>query len=247
MTTQTLRGLAKDYATGAIDKEQYRKSRGDLIKGIIAGEVIVEPINFLPPLKPATDDDISTKTIERDRTEIKPQKPQPKPEARENRPKAKPSLTETPSAIPEKKSPGLFIAISTITVIILIIAVVLFYPKPPGTKTETLVQTIRNDEEMTNLSKAGEDLIAQFLSEKNWSEESLDKFVTDWTTLNAEERLSASQTKRMQRMTSSIYKQFLEEKALANIDEEKAIMKQQKLIEFAKAIGINDPRLMIEQ
>lgn len=48
------------------------------------------------------------------------------------------------------------------------------------------------------------------------------------------------------RMVDSIYKQFREGKALASVNAEMALMKQQKLIEFANAIGINDSRLVIE-
>ena len=50
----------------------------------------------------------------------------------------------------------------------------------------------------------------------------------------------------MQRMNDSIYKQFQEDKAFASIDSEMAIMKQQRLIEFAEAFGINDARLKID-
>ena len=241
MTTQTLRGLARDYARGTIDKETYRKSRSALIKDIVDGQVTVKAIDYLPPLaSPA--DEITTRTIERDRTEIRPQtKPAPK--------QASAKATPKPQPVPDKKLPWLFIGVSTTVVIILIITVVLFYPKPPNTTTQTIVQstnatTLENYD--SNVSSAGEDLIGNFLRQKNWNEESLDNFVSQWTALSAEERLSASQTKRMQRMMSSIYKQFLEEKALASIDSEQAISKQKKLIEFASAIGINDSRLVIE-
>jgi hypothetical protein len=50
----------------------------------------------------------------------------------------------------------------------------------------------------------------------------------------------------MQSLKAAIYKQFLEGKALASIDSEKATFKQQQLIEFAKAIGINDSKLIID-
>ena len=127
----------------------------------------------------------------------------------------------------------------------------LFYPKPPSATNQTIVsasnaKTIEEEKGNGNVSKAGEDLIAKFLTEKNWSEENLDSFVESWTSLTDEERNAAAQTKRMQRMSSSIYKQFLEEKALASIDSEKSIMKQQKLIDFANALGIVDSRLVIE-
>ena len=239
MSTHTLRELARDYSRGVIDKEKYRKSRSELIKGIIAGQIAVKPIDYLPLLKPPVEE-VTTKTIERDRTQIREE-----PSQSAAKPKKKPPVKA--ATIPEKKSAWPFIIISTSVVLILIIAVVLFYPKPPTATTETIVQTGNaNTIKGNNVGKAGEDLIAKFLTEKDWSEESLDSFIASWTSLSDLEKNSAAQTKRMQRMSSSIYKQFLEEKALASIDSEKAIMKQQKLIEFANAIGIRDSRLVIE-
>ena len=148
------------------------------------------------------------------------------------------------------------IIVSAVIVISLIIAVFLFYPKPPGAtpepiSSEQLTITPTNSAQsdaaaVMNTNMAGESLIADFLTEKNWTEDGLDKFITEWSALTYEEQDSAKQTKRMQRMHDSIYKQFLEEKALESIDSEKAIMKQEKLIEFATAIGISDSRLSID-
>ncbi len=152
----------------------------------------------------------------------------------------------------------LFIIVSAVIVISLIIAVFLFYPKPPGaTSTTKPIPTEKittapanttegNDADVMTTNMAGETLIADFLTEKNWTEDSLDKFITAWSALTYDEQDSAKQTKRMQRMHDSIYKQFLEEKALESIDSEKAIMKQEKLLEFATAIGISDSRLSID-
>lgn len=240
MSTQTLRGLARDYSRGTIDKEKYRKSRSELIKSIIAGQVDVKAIDYLPPIKPA-EEEATTDTVQRDRshTEIKP-------EQVATSKKSNPIIQKT-APKNENKSPWLFISISTLVVILLIVLVVLFYPEPPKTTTKMIVGTsTANTLEESSTSKAGEDLIANFLTEKNWSEDNLNNFVTAWSSLTQDERDTAAATKRMQRMRTSIYKQFLEEKALASIDSDKAIMKQQKLIEFANAIGVDDSRLVLE-
>lgn len=246
MSTQTLRGLAKDYSTGALDKETYRKLRSELIKGIVAGEIAVKAIDYLPPITP--DKEEAADTIQRDRsktdwTEIRPEQPAVS---------SKTSTQVKQKTVPknENKSPWLFISVSAFIVILLIVVVVLFYPAPPEATTKTIVETTETETttaiEDNNTSKAGEDLIANFLTEKNWSEDSMNNFVAAWASLTQAERDTAAETKRMQRMRASIYKQFLEEKALASIDSDAAIMKQQKLIDFANAIGINDSRLVLE-
>jgi hypothetical protein len=238
MSKQTLRALAKDYATGVIDKDNYRKSRVELIKGIVAGEIAVKAIDYAPPLMPSEEEAAITETAKRERTKATP----------EVTPKSKPVATNNVKNN-NKKTPIVFISVSTVIVLSLIIAVFLFYPKPPGSAsietTNVTKNTTKTNATATSTSMAGESLIAGFLTEKNWNENSLDKFIESWSALTQEERDSAKQTKRMQRMNDSIYKQFLEEKALASIDSEKAIIKQQKLIELAEAIGINDSRLIL--
>ena len=125
----------------------------------------------------------------------------------------------------------------------------MFYPKPPAATTETLVATTEQTTSTANTdtnSKAGEDLIASFLSNKNWTEESMGAFAESWNALSVQERAATAKTKRMQRFSSTIYKQFLEEKALASIDVDKSKQRQQSLLNFAQSIGIEDARMVIE-
>ena len=70
MSNKTLRELAKDYARGEIDKDDYRKSRVELITAITAGEVNVKAIDFPPPLMPSGEEAAITETAKRDKTEI---------------------------------------------------------------------------------------------------------------------------------------------------------------------------------
>ena len=119
----------------------------------------------------------------------------------------------------------------------------LFYPKPPETNNAT------SSGQMTtataSVSTVGEVLIGKFLNEKDWSDKNLNKFVASWTALSQQDKDAVTGTNRMQRLKATIYDQFLKGKALASIDAEKAIEKQQKLIDFANAIGIVDSRLLI--
>lgn len=245
MSNQTLRELAKNYALGEIDKDNYRKSRVELITAITAGKVNVEAIDFPPPLMPSEEEAAITETAKRDKTEVvspaSKQKPTPNGAASKQQSSAKTN----------KKSPIMFITVSSVIVISLIIVVILFYPKPPGSATTETTNASNKAQAPTpavtaSTNMAGESLIADFLTQKNWSEDSLDTFLNSWSALSQEERDSAKPSKRMQRMHDSIYKQFLEEKALSSIDSEKAALKQEKLIEFAKAIGIDDSRLVLE-
>tara|TARA_R110000782_G_scaffold186176_11_gene276429 strand:- start:1930 stop:2670 length:741 start_codon:yes stop_codon:yes gene_type:complete len=246
MSNQTLRELAKDYARGEIDKDSYRKSRVELITAITAGKVDVKAIDFPPPLIPSEEESAITETAKREKTEIV------SPSASQGPiPNGTPSSKQHSSIKADKKSPMLFITISTVIVITLIIVVVLFYPKPPGSKTTAIsnvpdITQASTLDATTSNNMAGESLISDFLTQKNWTEDSLDTFLNSWSTLSQKERDLTKPTKRMQRLHASIYKQFLEEKALSSIDSEKAAMKQQKLIEFANAIGINDSRLILE-
>ena len=246
MSNRTLRELAKDYARGEIDKDDYRKSRVELITAITAGEVNVKAIDFPPPLMPSGEEAAITETAKRDKTEIfsTPSK---------KRPTTNSSPSNQQPSSERKKTPLMFIAISAVIVISLIIVVILFYPKPPGSATiETsnasnkAQATAPTTPTTTSTNMAGESLIADFLTQHNWTEENLDNFIKSWSALSQEERDSAKPSKRMQRMHDSIYKQFLEEKALSSIDSEKAALKQEKLIEFAKAIGMDDSRLILE-
>lgn len=255
MSRQTLRELAKDYAKGVIDKENYRKSRTELIKDIITGKTAVKAIDYEGPLRPSDEvEEAITEGIVRDRTEIASPKPTSASASasKSNTPPA--PVRQSVATTINKKSPFIFIIVSIIIVLSLILSIVLFYPKPPESSiiettdssnsandtTEAIVETTTND------SAAAEALVGTFLSEKNWNDENLDKFIESWSALTQEERDAAEDTKRMQRMKTSIYKEFLAAKALASIDSGKARMKQQKLIEFANAIGIGDSRLVLD-
>jgi hypothetical protein len=252
MSNLTLREMAKSYAKGTLGKEAYRKSRSDLIKNIIDGTVVIKAINYEGPIRPSNDiEDAITEGIDRDKTEITAPKQTTTPKHK--------STTSAPikkrDTNNKNNSTYIFILISVIIVVLLILAVVLFYPKPPestliestGNSSISNNSTIEDGTESTsNNSAAAEELIGIFLNEKNWNKANLDSFITSWSALTQEERNSAMDTKRMQRLKASVYKQFSAGEALASIDSEKARMKQQEIIDFAKAVGIEDSRLVLD-
>jgi len=246
MSMQTLRDLAKSYAKGAISKDKYRQSRTELIRGIIEGNIAVKAIDYEAPLKAPSDmEEAITQGIKRDKTEIT--SPQRQADKRKRVPPVE-QKSETKKT--QEKSSLVFILVSAVIVLSLIVTVFLFYPKPPESKTiKTTASTSKNESLATatmNKNGSGESLIANFLSEKNWGDDSLKIFLESWAGLNQEQRDSAKQSKRMKRMNDSIYKQFLEEKAFASIDSEVALVNQQKLIDFANTLELNDERLTLD-
>ncbi len=243
MDSATLRSLARQYATGILNKENYRKSRGELIQKIVSGEIKVKAIDYLPPL--VLEDDVTTETVQRDRTEMRP--PSERAKSNENLP----VIPDQP-IVSKKPMPMGMMLLGGGLVLILIIGVVLFYPKPPGSETDNLAETSANatteSSQANSAAKAGmgEQLIADFLNSKDWKKENMDNFIAAWNALELEERAATANTKRMQRLSSTIYKQFLEAKALSGINSEQAIDKQTNLINFASAIGIVDNRMTLD-
>ena len=243
MSNQTLSELAKKYATGKIDKNDYRKSRETLISAIMSGKINVEDIDFPLPLLPLEKTAVREKATE-DPFEGVSQLSEAK--STPNTTSSRPPL----SAETNKKSPLVFIITSIVIVISLIVLIILFYPKPPSimvtktTNTSNNTQTIKPIDTV-NINVAGGSLIAYFLTQNNWTEVALNTFIDSWSALPQKDRDMTNSTKRMQRLHNSIFKQFLEANAMSSINKEKAIIKQKRLIKFAEAIGIDDSRLTL--
>lgn len=241
MINKTLSDLAADYANGKIDTNTYRKNRKELLQGIVAGHIPVQPIDYLPPLE-IEEEAAVTQPMARETTQMLG-KSVPKGNLSE------PFETNLPAADHGKSYKTLYIGVSIVIVILLIAAVVLFYPEPPSSQntppqaaSSSAIETVD-----TGMAKAGEEMITAFLQQNTWNSDSLDAFLQEWNTLSFQEKNAASSTKRMQRLSSEIYNRFLEEKALMSIDSDKAIARQALLIEFARGVGIIDTRMQIER
>lgn len=241
MSNRTALGkLARNYARRLIDRDKYLKSRTDLITGIVSGKIPLANIDYKPTV-PDSEDETVTEMVNRSvqKTHYS---------SRQNPSKLNIWIQKT------TKRPNLLAATSTILLLLLII---FLYPKSPEDSGRTNTASVANAPTIstepphavgTVTGSTGETLLTEFLSHNDWSHGSLDRFIESWLSLSNGERERTLKTKRMLSMNDAIYQQFLEEKALANIDNEnrRAIEKQQKLIEFAQAIGINDTRMLLE-
>lgn len=239
MINKTLSDLAEAYANGDIDTSTYRKNRSELLREIVAGHVPVEPIDYLPPLE-IEEEAAVTQPMARETTQLLGQSVP--------RGNLSDAIETTMPPDHNKSYKMLYIGVSILIVILLIVAVIMFYPEPPSAqkKAQALPSATVENSVNADLAKPGEAIITDFLQENVWDDGALDAFLQQWKALDYEQQVAASSTKRMQRLSSEIYRRFLEEKALASIDSEKALSRQQKLIDFASEIGIKDTRMSIE-
>lgn len=240
MINKTLSDLAEAYANGDINTTTYRKNRGELLREIVAGHVPVEPIDYLPPLE-IEEEAAVTQPMGRDTTQLLGQSV-PRGNLSE------PFETTLPSDYSNNTSYKLiYVGVSILIVVLLIVAVVMFYPEPPSSqKSQPLPSAPAENAVNADLSKPGEAIITEFLQQNVWNDNALDAFLQQWNALDNDQQNAAGKTKRMQRLSSEIYRRFQEEKALVSIDSAKALSRQQKLIDFASELGINDTRMTIE-
>ncbi len=124
MSHQTLRELAREYAKGIIDKDNYRRLRAELINAIIAGEIVTVDADYPPPLVAPSDEDETTENVKKDRAGLNVSD---KKHASESR-----NTTNLIKSLLIKKPTLVFTIASIIFVVSLIIAVILFYPEPPN-------------------------------------------------------------------------------------------------------------------
>ena len=260
MPSKTLRSLAKDHASGVLDKVAYRKARDMFFDGVLTGEIKVEPIEYRPPLD--FQDLDATMERERDRTQIKsvPVQKQPITPA----PSAAPAPTPKQKPVPEiphaehltKSESGFPITLIMGITIIIIIGLIIFLTLPliyhnTGTVNNSITVTesdIPNSEtQATGNTSAGEELIANFLAQNDWSNEKLQEFKSSWNSLTAEEQADGLASPIKGQLTNAIYQQLLEERALLGLgDTASVISRQNTLINFASELGINDPRLRVQ-
>lgn len=248
MANQTpLRQLAKDHAQGSLDKDSYRKSRAEFLQQLVAGEITLEEIDYPPPVKTPEPEPLDT--TER-REEVKrPAKP-----AVEAPADAAPA-TAAGDVAPEEQGSnrGIFIgiAIAVLVVVFLAFSFMAEDEQEQGT-TRPGAATQRGPEKpvaATSVEKAGgeaQQLIESFLEKNNWSTDSLQQFQQDWNDLANDELAAAENSPVLGKMTNAIYRQLLEEQALAGlVDDDSSLNKQKQLVEFANSLGIEDSRFKL--
>lgn len=249
MTEKTLRALAKDYANGVIDKDAYRKARDTLICGILSGDTPVVANEFRPPLQAQ---DLNATF---DKTAINVSAPpketeQPRPTTEFVPPQKKSDVfTETKT---RGSSLKLYILTGVVVAAIAILILTLFFSAPDET---TLLATDSYDtspvEQATIVAEqntSASELIEGFLNRRDWSEEQLQQFISRWNNLTPEELAKGLTPPLSIQLANAIYKQLLEERSLFGTGNNDAIIaRQQILVDFADALGMDDPRLQVRE
>lgn len=267
--SKTLRSLAKDYANGVLDRGSYRTARDELLLGIISGKIPVLKIDYRPPL------DIEDLDITRDKTTIKSQPaarqepkpaaeivpPPPPPKTRTPKSTAKPRPSPRPTANPAGISVSqpfsLPIMVILITTIIATIGLIIFITfNWSGNQQWFPVESQENNEPaaqqeqmpLQTLPNTGIELIEQFLANKNWTDSSLNQFLTEWNNLGVVEKNTAMASSVKTQLANAINRQLVEERALLSLgDTASVISRQHALVNFAEQIGINDPRIKVQE
>jgi len=93
-------------------------------------------------------------------------------------------------------------------------------------------------------------LIEGFLAAPAWDAASLDDFTRDWLTLPADQRELALDGTAGRRLREMLHERLLQERALEGLDREgndAALAGQRKIVEFARAIGIEDRRFRVAE
>lgn len=253
MANQTLRQLAKEFAQGNLDKDNYRKSRSELLQDIVSGEVSLEEINFPPPVRPPEPESLDTTERREDRSpapgpesdNASANAPQPEPVA------AAPAASASSPAVAEDESSGKGMVIGIVVVLVLAAIVTVFVMQGDDKTTTTsaggTTASSAESARMDVTSKA-QQLIKDFLANNNWSNESLEQFSGDWANLSNEEITATGETVALGQLTNAIYRQLLEEQALSGlVDDDSSLNKQRQLVEFAEKLGIDDSRIKLPE
>ena len=260
MANQTLRQLAKDHSLGNLDKDSYRKSRAELLQGIVSGSVDLAEIDYPPPVQPPEPESLDT--TER-REDFKRKPASESSEASKEAPAA--AATEAApaaSAAAEEKTSNKGIVIGLVVAVVLIaIAIVglMGGKDDKGVESSSTKMTSTAESASTGSDAAASDdssastgkaaqLIKDFLEKNNWSEASLNAFSESWSALSDDEVTATSESVPLGQLTNAIYRQLLEEQALSGlVEDDSSINKQKRLVEFANSLGISDSRIKLPE
>lgn len=248
MTEKTLRALAKDYANGVLDKDAYRKARDTLICGILSGDTPVVANEFRPPLQAQ---DLNS-TFDKTAINVSAPPKEPRPTTEFVPPPRQPDVfVETKT---RGSSLKLYILTGIVVAAIAILVPTMFFSAPDET---TLLATDSYDEPSvveqntiaaTEQNISASELIEGFLNRRDWSEEQLQQFVSRWNNLPPEELAKGLTPPLSIQLANAIYKQLLEERSLFGTGNTDAIIaRQQTLVDFANALGMDDPRLQVRE
>lgn len=238
----SLRELVQKYTKGEVGKEEYRKTRTDLINNVLAREDNLR-INTYPPLIKPTDEG----TV--DITERSQKKEPVKSPAT---PGVTPPADKT---VPSRGQPlnPMYIAGALILIIITIIAVVVLLPdhsqnQRVNVQEQPVTQETRPAPAVSDRART---LIREFLQKNNWDNGNMDEFLRAWRALPETDSQSIKGSMALNRLSNAIYNRLQEERAIAELDATASetvadVSRQERLVAFARQIGINDDRISVQ-
>lgn len=243
----TLRQLAKEHAEGSLDRDSYRKSRAEYLQGLVSGEISLQEIDYPPPVKPPEPEALDT--TERREEAKRPAKPAAQAPAEATAPAANPPAGQAEPG----SNRGVFIGIAIALSVIILLAFSFMGGEEEQASGSSPQAPVKTGKEQTfapaSAEGAGDEvqqLIQSFLDKNNWSADSLQQFQQHWTGLASQQLSAARNSPALGKMTNAIYRQLLEEQALAGlVDDDSSLNKQRQLVEFARSLGIEDERFKL--
>jgi len=252
MANKTLRELAKAHALGELDKETYRKSRAELIQGIVSATIPLLQIEY-PPLVQPPEPEALDDTQRKDDLKKPPVKNEP---ATATSP-AEAKKTARPAnhaAGPNRTGSNKMLIISLAVAIVAVIILALIAlsgggtSEPANTSNSVSAENAADSIAAPQTRTQAQTLIQNFLDKNNWSSSSLDDFLQQWDGIAAGDMLASRGSLEMGQLTNAIYKQLLEEQALSGlVDDDSSLIKQEQLVQFAAELGIDDPRIRLPE
>jgi hypothetical protein len=239
-----LRELAKEFAQGKISRDEYRMQRSELIQGIMAGTIEVPDKEYLAPIPPPSEDDITAQGPDFDpfaTTEIAVTKPGNK----KKKPASPPTTPAEPGTAKSRTFPVWLFATLSIAVMVLIVAITALFIYSANDDTTSGESSVSSPA-LPAAGQAANQLIQLFLQRNDWQAESLEKFRQNWEKIGPSERQAALDLPVMNQLKNAIYQQILEERAMIALgDAESSRQKQQLLVDFAASLGIEDPKIKV--
>jgi len=268
MAEHTLRDLAREYGKGNLSRDNYVRSRTELLEGVVAGTVKVEHIEYAPPIaRPSAEPSDSTlpRTRKRERTEATTEDVTDFV-APENR-RANAAAQTEPETQPSSGSAPVLILVAAVAILVAVITTFALLSRDRDSaaevspSAEAVADTTVNPDTVEVVATAavapvdapaqdntGSALVREFLSAKDWSAGNMENFVGAWRQLPDADRAAAGDSVEMSQLSNEIYKKLLAVRALAAIDGlELSFNKQKALVDFSNDLGISDDRLTLPQ
>lgn len=224
MSTLKLRGLAKAYSDGLIDRKQYIHERRQLIDGIVAGELEITPYEAPEPAAAAP--------VERTFSDGEATLEMPNPE----------SEVETIPVTPVKpRRSGRTLVLSLFGVAALAYAA---WHMMGRVDSETPTTPAMSTTEIPETPNPAGVLLDGFLDENTWLPQRIEGFMLAWEQEPLAAREALEDTPTMRRAADLITQQIIEEKALFELGErDTALRKQRRLFDLADALSIENERI----